>query len=100
MRKQHSLSAAETSRDSFAKALYDRLFTWIVGHVNAAIDPSLTESAVDERVKFFWLEYFHLSNYECRNYFQGYNIIKSSVIGVLDIYGFEVFDNNSFEQVK
>ena len=51
MRKQHSLSAAETSRDSFAKALYDRLFTWIVGHVNAAIDPSLTESVVDERVR-------------------------------------------------
>jgi len=50
MRKQHNLAAAETSRDSFAKALYDRLFTWIVGHVNAAIDPSLTESASDRRV--------------------------------------------------
>ena len=44
MRKPHSPNAAETSRDSFAKALYDRLFTWIVGHVNSAIDPALTES--------------------------------------------------------
>ena len=31
------LNAASTSRDSFAKALYDRLFTWIVGHVNSVI---------------------------------------------------------------
>ena len=71
MRKPHSLNAAETSRDSFAKALYDRLFTWIVGHVNSAIDPALTDSNRHQ---------------------------DSTVIGVLDIYGFEVFDNNSFEQ--
>lgn len=71
MRKPHSVGEANVCRDSFAKALYDRLFTWIVGHVNAAIDPSLLESS------------------------QHHN---STVIGVLDIYGFEVFDNNSFEQ--
>lgn len=50
MRKPHSLAEAETSRDSFSKALYDRLFTWIVGHVNAAIDPALTEAAADDPV--------------------------------------------------
>ena len=71
MRKPHTMNGADTSRDSFTKALYDRLFSWIVGHVNSAIDPALTESAK------------HL---------------KGKVIGVLDIYGFEVFDNNSFEQ--
>ena len=71
MRKPHSVAEANISRDSFSKALYDRLFTWIVGHVNSVIDPALTESA---------------------------NHQNSTVIGVLDIYGFEVFDNNSFEQ--
>ena len=71
MKRPHSLAEAVTSRESFAKALYDRLFTWIVGHVNAAIDPALTESQ---------------SHHNC------------TVIGVLDIYGFEVFDRNSFEQ--
>lgn len=78
MRKPHNLSEAETSRDSFAKALYDKLFTWIVGHVNAAIDPAHTESAADD--------------------FASHRHHKATVIGVLDIYGFEVFDNNSFEQ--
>ena len=63
MRKPHSVNEANISRDSFSKALYDRLFTWIVGHVNSVIDPSLTESA---------------------------NHQNSTVIGVLDIYGFEV----------
>ena len=71
MKRPHSLKEAETSRESFAKALYDRLFTWVVGHVNAAIDPALTESQ---------------THHNC------------TVIGVLDIYGFEVFDQNSFEQ--
>ena len=37
MRKPHTMTAAQTSRDSFAKALYDGLFSWIVGHVNSAI---------------------------------------------------------------
>ena len=45
MRKPHTLNAAEASRESFSKAIYDRLFTWIVGHVNSAIDPALTGKA-------------------------------------------------------
>ena len=48
MRKPHTLNAAETSRESFSKAIYDRLFTWIVGHVNSAIDPALTGTIFDK----------------------------------------------------
>ncbi len=66
MRKPHTAAAAEISRDSFAKALYDRLFTWIVGHVNSAIDPALIESDMHH---------------------------NSTLIGVLDIYGFEVIES-------
>ena len=58
MRKPHSVSGAETSRDSFSKAVYDRLFTWIVGHVNAAIDPALTEAASDDTVSCLILKNF------------------------------------------
>ncbi|XP_067649162.1 unconventional myosin-Id-like [Haliotis asinina] len=59
------------ARDAFAKAIYDRMFSWIVGRINEAIDPKASG------VRY---------------------ISKGTVIGVLDIYGFEIFDNNSFEQ--
>ncbi|CAH1988239.1 unnamed protein product [Acanthoscelides obtectus] len=71
MRKEHTETEASFGRDAFAKAVYDRLFAWIVGKINDAI-------AVDK------------NNYSAQ--------YKSSLIGVLDIYGFEIFDNNSFEQ--
>lgn len=71
MRKEHTESEANYGRDALAKAVYDRLFGWIVERINSAI-------LVDD------------SNYQYK--------YKSSLIGVLDIYGFEIFDNNSFEQ--
>lgn len=70
VRKLHNVEDANRARDAFAKAMYDRLFTWIVKQVNSAIDPATTESYV----------------------------ANSTVIGVLDIYGFEIFGKNSFEQ--
>ncbi|XP_068188523.1 unconventional myosin-Ig [Antennarius striatus] len=69
--KGHSEQEACFGRDAFVKALYERLFSWIVGRINNVI--------------------------EVKNY----NPVlhgKNTVIGVLDIYGFEIFDNNSFEQ--
>lgn len=52
---------------SLLQALYERLFGWIVGRINAVIEV------------------------------KDYNPVlhgKNTVIGVLDIYGFEIFDNN------
>uniref|UniRef100_A0A087XHM5 Myosin IG n=4 Tax=Poecilia TaxID=8080 RepID=A0A087XHM5_POEFO len=69
--KGHTEKDACFGRDAFAKALYERLFGWIVSRINSII--------------------------EVKNY----NPVlhgKNTVIGVLDIYGFEIFDNNSFEQ--
>ncbi|XP_022906681.1 unconventional myosin ID isoform X2 [Onthophagus taurus] len=71
MRKEHTQTEAFYGRDALGKAVYDRLFTWIVGKINSAI-------SVDD-------------NNISKHY-------RSSLIGVLDIYGFEIFDNNSFEQ--
>eukprot|EP00026_Physarum_polycephalum_P000803 Phypoly_transcript_00804.p1 GENE.Phypoly_transcript_00804~~Phypoly_transcript_00804.p1 ORF type:complete len:1167 (+),score=243.05 Phypoly_transcript_00804:427-3927(+) len=56
---------ALAGRDALAKAIYDRLFTWLVERVNQAMEKQT----------------------------------RGRVIGVLDIYGFEVFDRNGFEQL-
>ncbi|XP_064201698.1 unconventional myosin-Ig [Anguilla rostrata] len=69
--KGHSEKEASYGKDAFAKALYERLFGWIVSRINSVIEV------------------------------KDYNPVlhgKNTVIGVLDIYGFEIFDNNSFEQ--
>lgn len=71
MQKTHSLIEAEYGRDALAKAIYDRLFTWIISRINNTINVDQTSV---------------------------YQTYKSTVIGVLDIYGFEIFDVNSFEQ--
>lgn len=70
MMKSHDIQQAEFGRDALAKAIYDRLFTWIIGRINKSIE--VRGNAVQKRL--------------------------NKVIGVLDIYGFEVFDKNSFEQ--
>ncbi|XP_027033689.1 unconventional myosin-Ig isoform X1 [Tachysurus fulvidraco] len=69
--KGHSEQEASYGRDAFAKALYERLFGWIVGRINRVIEVKDYNPALHG---------------------------KNTVIGVLDIYGFEIFDNNSFEQ--
>lgn len=59
------------ARDALAKAIYSRLFDWLVDRINFALqtDSSSIKSS------------------------------KNHVMGILDIYGFEVFDTNSFEQL-
>lgn len=47
--------------------MYDRMFIWIVGKINEVIDLKVSGIAY---------------------------VGKNIVIGVLDIYGFEIFDNN------
>ncbi|PFX19371.1 unconventional myosin-Id-like isoform X2 [Stylophora pistillata] len=68
--KGHHAKDASHGRDALAKAMYDRLFSWIVGRINDVIE--LRDQVAHG---------------------------KCTVIGVLDIYGFEIFDNNSFEQL-
>ncbi|XP_061597503.1 unconventional myosin-Ig-like [Cololabis saira] len=69
--KEHTEQEGRFGRDAFAKALYERLFGWIVSRINDIIQ---------------------VKNYD--PVLHG----KNTVIGVLDIYGFEIFDNNRFEQ--
>ncbi|KAF7205941.1 unconventional myosin-Ic isoform X1 [Nothobranchius furzeri] len=66
-----SFEQAVSARDALAKAVYGRTFSWLVEKINQSL-------AVKE-------ELYHSSK-------------GSSVIGLLDIYGFEVLQCNSFEQ--
>ena len=61
---------ANSTRESLAKALYGNMFTWFVNQINLLINHEFKKG-------------------------EG----KSRVIGVLDIYGFEVLQKNSFEQL-
>ncbi|XP_011270021.1 hypothetical protein CAOG_08449, partial [Capsaspora owczarzaki ATCC 30864] len=60
-----SADASADKRDALSKALYSRLFSWLVKRINTVI---------------------------CRN-------SKYHSIGILDIFGFEDFEVNSFEQL-
>ncbi|XP_063162991.1 unconventional myosin-VIIb isoform X2 [Candoia aspera] len=65
-----SVAHAADVRDAFAKGIYGLLFIWIVNKINAAI---CSPPSPDEKNK-------------CKS------------IGLLDIFGFENFSTNSFEQ--
>ncbi len=66
MDKRYKCSKASDVRDALAKALYSRLFQWIVTRLNSYLQPYPSPE--------------HLN------------------IGILDIFGFENFERNSFEQ--
>uniref|UniRef100_A0A8B9SCM8 Myosin IC n=1 Tax=Apteryx owenii TaxID=8824 RepID=A0A8B9SCM8_APTOW len=65
-----NLEQAAYARDALAKAIYGRTFSWLVNKVNKSLAYKVDEP-------FVFLTY---------------------ILGLLDIYGFEVFQHNSFEQ--
>ena len=69
-RERNQIQASEC-RDAFAKALYGRLFSWIVNGINSYLQP------IDDQN----------------------STASAHTIAVLDIFGFENFKSNSFEQV-
>ncbi|KAJ2754207.1 Myosin type-2 heavy chain 1, partial [Coemansia pectinata] len=63
-------------RDSVAKFVYAHLFDWIVRTINSSLLGTTTSAESEDDL----------------------SIPAASFIGVLDIYGFEHFEHNSFEQ--
>ncbi|KAI4877996.1 hypothetical protein NFI96_012181, partial [Prochilodus magdalenae] len=70
MTKPLSSEQAMDCRDALAKAIYSRLFMWIFGKINSAIHKPPSDAS------------YHRKS-----------------IGLLDIFGFENFSKNSFEQL-
>ena len=64
------VGAASDCRDALSRALYSRMFEYMVAQINRALE---TDGAV------------------CQ--------VESRVIGIVDIFGFEVFNENSLEQL-
>jgi len=69
---------SSAARDALTKVIYEKLFAWLVGCINSCLSASdlLSQMTDAERRK-----------------------VESQFIGVLDIFGFEVFEHNSFEQL-
>lgn len=69
-------SQAKAQRDSIAKNLYDRLFDFLVERINHALD---LDRKAEKHGEFL-------------------DESRMTKTGILDIYGFEIFDMNGFEQ--
>eukprot|EP00043_Microstomoeca_roanoka_P018744 m.203791 g.203791 ORF g.203791 m.203791 type:complete len:1711 (+) comp16879_c5_seq2:337-5469(+) len=68
IKKQFNVATAYDVRDAAAKAIYGRLFGWLVAQINRLLAPEQRRAAI------------------------------KNTIGILDIFGFENFKSNSFEQ--
>ncbi|KAI5621137.1 myosin-IIIb isoform X2, partial [Silurus asotus] len=69
--RTNTVDKATDVRDAMSKALYGRLFSWIVNRINALLQPD----------------------------FKSYAAESGMHVGILDIFGFENFKKNSFEQL-
>jgi len=63
---------AAYARDALAKGVYNRLFMWIVKHVNSSLSRTNITSMFSRSERI-------------------------TVLGLLDIYGFEVFETNRYQ---
>ncbi|XP_069877336.1 myosin-IIIb isoform X4 [Dipodomys merriami] len=69
--RANTVDRAADVRDAMSKALYGRLFSWIVNRINTLLQPDKNICSAED----------------------GMNV------GILDIFGFENFQRNSFEQL-
>ncbi|KAL4636181.1 myosin-IIIb isoform X1, partial [Arapaima gigas] len=69
--RTNTVDKASDVRDAMSKALYGRLFSWIVNRINVLLQPDKNICTAES----------------------GMNV------GILDIFGFENFEKNSFEQL-
>ncbi|XP_049628835.1 myosin-IIIb [Suncus etruscus] len=69
--RANTVDRAADVRDAMSKALYGRLFSWIVNRINTLLQPDKNICSADDGIN----------------------------VGILDIFGFENFRRNSFEQL-
>eukprot|EP00050_Salpingoeca_kvevrii_P001264 m.166155 g.166155 ORF g.166155 m.166155 type:complete len:1085 (-) comp10335_c1_seq19:233-3487(-) len=77
--RRYTTQQAYDARDALAKALYGRIFSWLVVQLNKLLCPPSKEKQAKTATKP--------------------GDLLRTTIGILDIYGFENFGINSFEQL-
>eukprot|EP00039_Didymoeca_costata_P001569 m.53356 g.53356 ORF g.53356 m.53356 type:complete len:1619 (-) comp10863_c0_seq1:444-5300(-) len=82
--REYTTEQSQDTRDAMAKAIYGRIFSWLVERLNSLFNP---ETAIKEKKA----SKGRISKSTKKD--------EDLQIGILDIYGFECFDENSFEQI-
>ncbi len=121
VRRNYNRSQAVDTRDAMAKALYGRLFGWIVANINLLLAPQAAEKAKGPPTRRPQGEakqgiigspsghghailccFSSFSSFCCSPargfYFLFFMLFRAYISGILDIFGFEHFAENRFEQ--